>query len=394
VGRNFVGYFSISTGPAAQLTLAPATLPKGVWGVPYRATVSVSNGRFPYTYALSAGLLPPGVTLSTAGVLSGTPTKFGSFTFSIRATDSIGAQGTRSYMLVIDQPVIGVAAPALGNRLSTYSGQLVGTGGLAPYSFALASGSSPPPGLFLSSSGFLSGAPTGKGTFSFNVVATDANGASSTATVTMVINGAILQLSPVTLVYNATSGVFYTQSFTAVGGLSPYTWTVSDGDVPPGLTMSSGGTLSGVPSAASGNFNFTVTATDANGDPTSKSYALRMAVAHILLYPAGLNQGVVGEPYIETFTADGGIAPYSYSVQGSVPPGLELNPTGVLQGTPTRAGEFTFTVAVKDANGGTESNPYGLTVTAPAPPAKVKSVPAKPKTTKKKTVKKHSASRR
>ena len=97
------------------LTINPTTLPAAVVGRPYRQTVVASGGTAPYTYSITAGALPPGLTLNAAtGVISGTPTTLGTATFTVQARDVNGDIGTRAYTLVnrpdpaLDPEVIGL----------------------------------------------------------------------------------------------------------------------------------------------------------------------------------------------------------------------------------------------------------------------------------------------
>ncbi len=75
---------------SSTLKFTPAATPGASVGVAYSASLSsmVSGGTAPYTYAISSGALPPGLTLSSEGVISGTPTSPGSFSFSVTVTDS------------------------------------------------------------------------------------------------------------------------------------------------------------------------------------------------------------------------------------------------------------------------------------------------------------------
>jgi hypothetical protein len=84
----------------------PATLPNGTIGVAYNQTLSATGGLAPYTYAVTSGSLPNGVTLLSSGVLSGTPAVTGNFPFTVTATDSNGCQGIRAYTIVITSDCI------------------------------------------------------------------------------------------------------------------------------------------------------------------------------------------------------------------------------------------------------------------------------------------------
>jgi hypothetical protein len=81
--------------------LSPTTLPPGTVLFPYSQTITASGGSAPYTFTLPSGALPSGLSLSSAGVISGTPQQAGLFNFTVRATDSNGCQGSRAYSLAI-----------------------------------------------------------------------------------------------------------------------------------------------------------------------------------------------------------------------------------------------------------------------------------------------------
>src|SRR5690606_1797502 len=139
----------------------------------------------------------------------------------------------------------------------------------------------------------------------------------------------------------------------ANGGVGPYGFTVSAGALPGGLTLSTGGALSGTPTA-SGSFNFTVTATDATGQTGSRAYTLVVDVPVLTVTPATLPSGIVGVAYSQALGATGGNAPYTFAVTaGALPDGLALSPGGALTGTPTTQGNFSFTVTATDSTTGT-----------------------------------------
>jgi Putative Ig domain/Galactose oxidase, central domain/Kelch motif len=161
---------------------------------------------------------------------------------------------------------------------------------------------------------------------------------------------------------NGKVGHSYSKNMSAGGGSSPYTFTVSSGSLPPGLTLSSGGSLSGTPTTE-GMFTFTIQAQDRNGCTGSRQYTVTINCPTINLGPAGLPDGKVGNSYSKTITADHGNSPYTFSVSsGSLPPGLTLSPGGVLSGTPTTAGTFTFTVQATDSYQCTGSKQYSLKI--------------------------------
>ena len=101
------------SAPVCAVVVNPATLPDGALGAPYNITVSASGGTASYTFAVSVGALPSGVSLSNAGALTGTPNALGIFHFTIQATDANGCQGTRAYTVTIN-------AGAANNGLQFY----------------------------------------------------------------------------------------------------------------------------------------------------------------------------------------------------------------------------------------------------------------------------------
>ena len=164
---------------AASLSLSPTTLSAATVAAAYSQTITASGGTSPYTYAVTAGALPAGMTLSSAGALSGTPTAGGSFNFTITATDSTGGTpvtGSRAYTLTVNAPTISVSPTSLpdGTLSVAYSQAITASGGTAPYTYAITAGALPA-GLSLSSSGSLSGTPGASGTFNFTVTATDSS---------------------------------------------------------------------------------------------------------------------------------------------------------------------------------------------------------------------------
>jgi hypothetical protein len=130
------------------------------------------------------------------------------------------------------------------------------------------------------------------------------------------------------------------------------------------LTLSSNGAITGTPTTT-GIFNFTVTATDANGCAGAQGYTINVVCGAITLTSPPLPNGTLGVPYSTTITASGGTAPYTFAVSvGSTPPGITLASDGSLSGTPVSAGSFPFTVTATDALGCMGSQTYTLIVSA------------------------------
>lgn len=277
-----------------------------------------------FTFAKSSGTLPAGMHLSTEGYLYGTPSQAGIFQFSVVATDpSSNSSSPSTYTLTISPAAAVTVTPATisaGRVHDAYGAALTACGGTAPscqvyspsagtlvdtsgnpvpaqeqFSFATTSGSLPP-GVSLSSEGYLSGTPSQSGSFQFTVVATDADqDASSPYSYTLTVAAPPTVTSSPTALPNAIGANPYGASITACGGTastcetySPtaatlidssgnpvpsaqqFTFTVSSGNLPPGITLSSQGYLSGTP-RQTGSYQFAVSTTDAAQDPSSPS---------------------------------------------------------------------------------------------------------------------------
>jgi hypothetical protein len=367
VGYDYSQAYSLTIVAEPTITLAPASLVAANENLTYSTTISASGGTAPYTFAVQSGALPAGISLTGGGVLSGTPTENGTFNFTTSATDSLGYLGTRAYSLVVTAAPSITVSPATisdGQQGIAVSETITASGGTAPYTFAVSAGALPP-GVSLSSGGALSGTPSADGTYSFTVTVTDDLGYTGTRAYSWLIDPAsVISVSPASL-GNGQVGLAYSGTITASGGTAPYTFSVSSGSLPSGVTLSSGGALAGTPTVA-GTYNFTVTAEDANTFTGLRAYAVVINPAPTLsITPATLPAANQNLAYSETLATSGGTAPYSYTVSsGSLPSGLNLSGGGVLSGTPSVFGSFSFTIESTDTNGYTGTQAYTFTVTA------------------------------
>ncbi|MDQ4628895.1 beta strand repeat-containing protein, partial [Janthinobacterium lividum] len=359
-----------------SVSLTPATLPNPTAEAAYTATLAATGGTAPYTYSVTSGTLPVGLSLNAAtGVLSGTTNVAGSFPVSIKVADSSTGAGapfsaSNSYTLIVVAPVISVTPGSLAapKVATAYSQQLSASGGVAPYAYTVSAGSLPA-GLTLSSSGLLSGTPTAGGNFTVTVQAADAHQFTGTQSYTLVVSSATVSLTPATLP-NPTAEAVYTTTLTAAGGTAPYTFSVSSGTLPAGLSLNAAtGVLSGTTNVA-GSFPFSIKVTDSStgtGAPFSatSSYTLTVGAPTITVTPATLPAATVATAYSQPLSASGGVAPYAYTVSGgSLPAGLALSSSGLLSGTPTAAGSFTLTVQAADAHQFTGTQSYTLVVSS------------------------------
>ncbi|MET4578843.1 Ig domain-containing protein, partial [Ottowia thiooxydans] len=258
---TLLALFAVSTA-WAQLTVAPPTLPNATQGTAYTQTLTASGAPGPYSFALTAGSFPLGMSFNSAGVLSGTPTVAGTFNFIVTVNGAAGSIGSRAYAFVVDPPpALAITPLTLPNATqgTAYTQTLTASGAPGPYSFALTAGSFPL-GMSFNSVGVLSGTPTVPGTFNFTVTADNgAAGSTGSRAYSFVVDPPpALAITPLTLP-NATQGTAYTQTLTASGAPGPYSFALTAGSFPLGMSFNSVGVLSGTPTVP-GTFNFTVTA--------------------------------------------------------------------------------------------------------------------------------------
>jgi hypothetical protein len=344
---------TFTTGACPTITVSPSSLTDGTVGVAYGPVqFTQTGGNGVITWSMSSGTLPAGMTFSAAGQLSGTPTATGTFTFTVRATDANGCFGERTVTLNITCPTITVNPASLANGTTGTPYGPVNfsqTGSTGTVTFSVSAGTLPA-GLGLTGAGVLSGTPTAAGTSSFSVKAQDQFGCSGTRALTLQINCPTITVSPSSLT-NATVGVAYTPvQFTQTGGNGTVTFAVSSGTLPAGMTLSASGLLSGTPTAT-GTFNFTVRATDANGCFGEVAVSLTVACPVITVTNPGTTSFPGGVALSQTFTQTGAATPTFSIGSGTLPTGLTLSTAGVLSGTPTATGSFPITVTVTDAFG-------------------------------------------
>ncbi len=341
------------TVAAAAIVVSPATLPGATAGTAYSQTLSASGGVAAYGFSLSAGSLPTGLTLTTGGALSGTPTEAGSFNFTVTATDANSQTGSRAYTLVVGAPTLTMTPPP-GTLNAPYgvpfSQTFVVSGSPGPYNRVMIG--SLPTGLTIS--GYtISGTPTQLGSFNISIMMVDSGltgtGApfSITQNYTIEVAAPTVVVNPATLP-NPTPGVAYSQTLTASGGIAPYSFALSSGSLPAGLTLGSGGALTGTATEV-GSFNFTVTTTDSFSQVGSRAYTLVVGAPTLTVSPAaGTLTAPYGSAYTQSFTTSGSPGPHTYVLTGALPTGLNFSGS-TLSGTPTAPGSYPVTVTSTDS---------------------------------------------
>jgi len=354
------------TAPTAQaLSLPQAALPPGEIDFPYIYKMQVTGGIAPYHFALSSGSLPSGLTLNAAtGFLYGIPTKANSFAFSITVTDSSqpAQSQTTQFSLVVAPQTLMLRPQALpsGQVNVGYAYTLQATGGSTPYHWSIPSGALPSGIVLNATTGSLSGTPTTAGTSTFTLAVSDSSKPiqSKTEQISLIVAPAVFSFESIPLPSGQVN-VGYNSALTATGGIWPYHWKISSGNLPTGVTLNaSTGTLSGIPTTA-GTSAFTVAVTDSSTPIQSRTAALSLVIAAppLSFQQPSLPSGQVNVAYTHSLLATGGTTPYSWSISsGALPAGISLNAnTGVVAGTPNTSGVFTFAIRVTDSSRPTQS---------------------------------------
>jgi Putative Ig domain len=365
--------------PSTTLAILSATLPDGITSNTYSGRVNIFGGFGALTASISSGSLPSGLSIDPhTGLISGTPTIPGDYTFTVQVKDSFTppAIDTQIYNLHVASP-LRVTAPTGVDGVANlpYTLHLTATGGTGNQLWTLVSGSLPP-GLSLSAAGVISGTPTqvslAGNTLTLQVQDSGSPAQLASVTLTIRIAAALKITTGPGALPDAIVGISYSFTFQSNGGISPISWTLASGQLPAGLTLHSNGTLSGTTTTA-GSFTFTIQAADASSPSQviTINVGIKSASPLIITSAGGtLPDGIVGKPYSISLQAMGGTAPLFWSVTGGqLPAGLALGAGGVLSGTPTVANPAltAFFVQVQDSGSPSQSKSLALTIRVPGP---------------------------
>jgi hypothetical protein len=329
------------------------------------------GGTPPYSWTATSGL-PKGMTLSSSGLLSGTPSVVGSFSLVVSVTDStlIPLVASATFAVTVTAPVVTVTTSAGGlvpgvKDVAYPSATLTATGGKAPYKWSC---TSLPPGLMLSAGGVLTGTPTTAGPYTPAFVATDSSGVAS-ASLAITLN---VFLSGMTIITQSLpNGVvnvpYVSTTLRQQGGTLPVTWSLdrASGALPVGLTLSAAGVLTGTPTVVAAATFIVDVADSVSPLPAAFTYTINIAAAGAPLTitppppvppitdptsllpvttPPSLPWGRQYSTYYPAVAmqAAGGTPPYTWTATG-LPLGMTMSSAGILTGVPTY--EFYLTMS-------------------------------------------------
>jgi hypothetical protein len=354
-----LGYEDEPCPPQPQLKVCH---PNAEVGKPYSLNIDGKGGCTPdgVVYELVGGSsLPPGLSLNSSNAdVTGVPTQAGEYRFWLQVRDIPSWAGGLYWCsddkasqwqfqitvvpgLQIQQRQ-SVLSPA--QTSTPYSLQLTASGG-SGLTWSVSSGALPA-GLNLNSStGLISGTPTQTGEAHFQIKVTDSSGRSDVQTYTLLIVEPLRLAKPAAVV--AEIGIAFQLPLQATGGQAPYTWSATG--LPAGLSLdAASGVISGTPAAA-GPASLKVTVKDALGLANTLELSLPV-VAKIAIVKRALPAATVGSAYSARVRVIGGVTPRTWSAK--LPAGLRINSrTGVISGTPRRAGSAKITITVTDKLG-------------------------------------------
>ncbi len=294
------------SGPCVQ-TVATCPLPGGANGVQYNQAITITGGVAPYSYSVVSGSLPACLTLNglangLTNTIVGTPcsTVLKTSTFTIQVKDNANGQASeqttisQTFSITIQPPPpLSIVTNPLpqGFTNTKYTGSLTANGGVLPLTWSLqGGGNSVAPGLTLNpTTGQITGIPTSTGTFTFQVNVKDSSLPNPPAQTAGPQSMSITIKTPPALSITTASlptgtvaePTGYTASLQATGGIAPYTWSLIQGQLPSGLTLTtqnnSTGTISGIPVVA-GTSTFTVEVTDSEVVPVTKTATFSITI--------------------------------------------------------------------------------------------------------------------
>ncbi|MEI6603681.1 MAG: putative Ig domain-containing protein [Verrucomicrobiota bacterium] len=280
---NATQNFSITIAPAPTPPQFTSTPPpsSGMVGIAYNHTCTAS-GTSPITFTVSAGALPTGLTMGTGGMITGTPGTAGTFSGTITAANGTQPNATQSFSITIAPaplaPQFTSTAPPSSGMVGTAYNHTCTASGSTPVTFSVSTGALPG-GLILGTDGVIYGTPGATGTFIGTITAANGTQPNATQSFSITIEPAPIPptITTVSPLPTGTLGTAYTQTLSATGGTTPYTWTVTSGNLPLGLILDNG-VITGTPNTA-GSTTFSVQVKGSNGASSANDLSLTIQPA-------------------------------------------------------------------------------------------------------------------
>ncbi|MDH4453765.1 MAG: MBG domain-containing protein [Verrucomicrobiota bacterium] len=329
-GNTVTQTFTVTVNQTPVFTNGPPPS-TAVVGTAYNFAYTASG--FPAPTFSHTGTLPPGLSLSSTGVISGTPTTAGTYSgIVVTASNGIGVAPTQTISITVDQiPSITSAAPAAGIVGTAYTHTYAATGSPAP-TYSLTAGALPG-GLSVSTAGVISGTPNTAGTFTGTITSTNRAGSFPQA-FSITINQAPTFTSS-TPTNSGTFNTAYNFTCTASGFPAP-SFSVAAGALPTGLSLSTSGVISGTPTAA-GTYTGTLSASNGIGSAASQSFSITIQKAAATVALGSLAPTYTGSPLAATSTTNPANLSVSYTYNG-------------LSTMPTNAGSYAVVASINEPN--------------------------------------------
>ena len=264
---------------------------------------------------------------------------------SSSSSSNSSSSSVEKFMILTPSPL------PTGNIDSAYGMTLTASGHPVTWSVILGS---LPTGLSMSLGGVISGTPTTQTTYTFTVQVVDLNSVAVSKVFSLGIT-AKPNITSSPYLPGAVGGAPYSETLTATDGYLPYTWSLAPYNyLPAGMSLSSGGVISGPSEASSATYSMYIRVTGANSEYSDRYFYISIRQDPLAPVPVStiINGFVAGHYYSAALAATGGVAPYTWSLfSGSLPTGLFLSSAGVIAGTPSFGGGSMFYVKIQGANG-------------------------------------------